>query len=281
MNLGRHAGVLWRFRLVTAVGVASACSSHSSPPSEGIRRLSPRGSETWTAISSILVTQPGFPEGRVTLPTKPRRTPPRSRATPRPPRTPRRTTRSSSPTRGASQRSATSTRSSPRRTRSSARLPETRAGPGPGEPVRGEPERPVAPHGAAHDDRARQEGGARPQRPRLRGAQGLHEQPAGGERHRRRQADRAQGDRGASDVVRRACRRRRSWCSSCACRHPRGRPSARGPAQPPPGRGTVAIDTWEAPAPSRARQGVRRRTPDPFMPSNLLRDGAGDRRSSR
>ena len=30
--------------------------------------MKPRGTETWTATSQILVTQPGFPEGRVTLP---------------------------------------------------------------------------------------------------------------------------------------------------------------------------------------------------------------------
>jgi hypothetical protein len=32
--------------------------------------LEQRGTETWTATSRILVTQPGFPEGRVTLPTE-------------------------------------------------------------------------------------------------------------------------------------------------------------------------------------------------------------------
>jgi hypothetical protein len=71
MNLGRHAAVLWRFRRVTAVGVVIAIflavlASYRIGPGG----LTPRGSETWTANSSILVTQPGFPEGRVTLPTQ-------------------------------------------------------------------------------------------------------------------------------------------------------------------------------------------------------------------
>lgn len=69
MNLSRHASVLWRFRRVTAVGVvlgiALAIFASYRVSSDG---LTPRGSETWQATSSILVTQPGFPEGRVTLP---------------------------------------------------------------------------------------------------------------------------------------------------------------------------------------------------------------------
>jgi hypothetical protein len=70
MNLSRHASVLWRFRRVTAVGVvvgiALAVLAGYQVSSSG---LTPRGSEVWTANSQILVTQPGFPEGRVTLPT--------------------------------------------------------------------------------------------------------------------------------------------------------------------------------------------------------------------
>jgi len=71
MNLGRHATVLWRFRRVTIAGVIlgivlAVLASYSVSPSG----LSPRGTETWSAVSSILVTQPGFPEGRVTLPEK-------------------------------------------------------------------------------------------------------------------------------------------------------------------------------------------------------------------
>jgi hypothetical protein len=71
MNLARHASVLWRFRRVTAAGVilgiVLAVLASYRISSSG---LEPRGSETWSAVSSILVTQPGFPEGRVTLPEK-------------------------------------------------------------------------------------------------------------------------------------------------------------------------------------------------------------------
>jgi hypothetical protein len=71
MNLGRHATVLWRFRRVTiagvVLGIVLAVLASYSVSSKG---LTPRGTETWSAISSILVTQPGFPEGRVTLPEK-------------------------------------------------------------------------------------------------------------------------------------------------------------------------------------------------------------------
>jgi hypothetical protein len=71
MNLARHAAVLWRFRSVTAAGVVIAvglaifAGYHVSPSG-----LTPRGTSTYSAASQILVTQAGFPEGRVTLPTK-------------------------------------------------------------------------------------------------------------------------------------------------------------------------------------------------------------------
>jgi len=71
MNLARHASVLWRFRRVTAAGVllgiALAVFAGYHVSSSG---LTPRGTESWSAVSSILVTQAGFPEGRVTLPQK-------------------------------------------------------------------------------------------------------------------------------------------------------------------------------------------------------------------
>jgi hypothetical protein len=70
MNLARHAAVLWRYRRVTVAGVVLAVVlavlASYRVSADG---LSPRGSETWSAVSSIHVTQPGFPEGRVTLPT--------------------------------------------------------------------------------------------------------------------------------------------------------------------------------------------------------------------
>jgi hypothetical protein len=71
MNLARHATVLWRFRRVTIAGVllgiVLAVLASYRVSSSG---LTPRGTETWSAVSSILVTQAGFPEGRVTLPEK-------------------------------------------------------------------------------------------------------------------------------------------------------------------------------------------------------------------
>ena len=71
MNLGRHAAVLWRFRTVTAAGIGFAII-FAVLASYEVRSsgLTPRASETWSATSRILVTQPGFPEGRVTLPEK-------------------------------------------------------------------------------------------------------------------------------------------------------------------------------------------------------------------
>jgi hypothetical protein len=69
MNLARHASVLWRFRRVTAagivLGIVLAIVASYRVSSSG---LTPRGSATYSAVSSIWVTQPGFPEGRVTLP---------------------------------------------------------------------------------------------------------------------------------------------------------------------------------------------------------------------
>ena len=72
MDLAQHAAVLWRFRAVVAgglvLGIVLAVWRPTSFPS-----LTPRGSETWTSESSLLVTQSGFPEGRVRFPTDGRR----------------------------------------------------------------------------------------------------------------------------------------------------------------------------------------------------------------
>jgi hypothetical protein len=72
MDLSRHAAVLWRFRAVAlgglALSVLVAFLAAYQPTWDGGPVLKPRGAETWQATSSILVTQPGFPEGRVTLP---------------------------------------------------------------------------------------------------------------------------------------------------------------------------------------------------------------------
>ena len=69
MNLARHASVLWRYRTVTAAGIGFAII-FAILASYQVRStgLKPRSSASWSATSSILVTQPGFPEGRVTLP---------------------------------------------------------------------------------------------------------------------------------------------------------------------------------------------------------------------
>ena len=70
MNLARHAAVLWRFRAVTAAGLIiglllAILASYKVPSFER------RGSSTYTSDSQILVTQRGFPEGRVVLPQAP------------------------------------------------------------------------------------------------------------------------------------------------------------------------------------------------------------------
>lgn len=75
MNLPRHAAVLWRFRVVTIVGVAltlvlSVMASYKVSLSGGFK-MEARGESVWSSDSSMLVTQLGFPEGRVTLPEAP------------------------------------------------------------------------------------------------------------------------------------------------------------------------------------------------------------------
>lgn len=69
MSLDRHIRVLWRYRAVTIVGIllglvlAFLAAFKVSP--DGLER---RGTEAWSSSSRILVTQRGFPWGRVTLP---------------------------------------------------------------------------------------------------------------------------------------------------------------------------------------------------------------------
>lgn len=69
MNLERHLEVLWRHRLLVLIGlivaVAVAFLAAFRVSSSGLER---RGSEVWSSTSQILVTQKGFPWGRVTLP---------------------------------------------------------------------------------------------------------------------------------------------------------------------------------------------------------------------
>ena len=72
MNLATHAAVLWRFRAVTItgilLGIVLAVLAAYKVGWDGGPSLEPRGSESWTSESSLLVTQAGFPEGRVILP---------------------------------------------------------------------------------------------------------------------------------------------------------------------------------------------------------------------
>ena len=67
MDLIRHLKVLWRFRVVVIVavllGTVLAVLAAFQVPS-----FERRGAEVWSVESDTLVTQPGFPEGRVTLP---------------------------------------------------------------------------------------------------------------------------------------------------------------------------------------------------------------------
>jgi hypothetical protein len=67
VNLGHHVDLLLRHRRVVAAGlflglVLGILAIYQVPSMER------RGSEQWSVESQFLVTQPGFPEGRVTLP---------------------------------------------------------------------------------------------------------------------------------------------------------------------------------------------------------------------
>jgi hypothetical protein len=75
MNLARHAAVLWRFRIVTVtgltLGLVLAVLASYKVSFDGGPSLQARGKSTFNSESQILVTQAGFPEGRVTLPDAP------------------------------------------------------------------------------------------------------------------------------------------------------------------------------------------------------------------
>ncbi len=72
MDLSRHLAVLWRFRVVTALGVGVAILlavlAAYKPSADGLEK---RGDPTYSSTSRLLVTQAGFPEGRVVLPAPP------------------------------------------------------------------------------------------------------------------------------------------------------------------------------------------------------------------
>lgn len=65
MNLARHISVLWRFRAIVLVGVLLGLTLAFLAAFQ-IPSMERRGVETWTAQSDVQVTQPGFPEGRIT-----------------------------------------------------------------------------------------------------------------------------------------------------------------------------------------------------------------------
>jgi hypothetical protein len=68
VDLERYIRVLWRFRLLVAIGLvlasALALLSFVRVDISGSPRLSYRTSEQWGSSGSLLITQPRFPEGR-------------------------------------------------------------------------------------------------------------------------------------------------------------------------------------------------------------------------
>jgi hypothetical protein len=69
MNLERHLRVLWNHKLVVVIGLIAgtllAFLAAFQISTDGLTR---RGSEVWSSSSQVMVTQQGFPWGRVTLP---------------------------------------------------------------------------------------------------------------------------------------------------------------------------------------------------------------------
>ena len=69
MDLGLYATVLWRFRWIVVLGtllaVALTVLTVAKVTSDG---LAYRKAETWQAQTTLLLTQPGFPEGRALFP---------------------------------------------------------------------------------------------------------------------------------------------------------------------------------------------------------------------
>ena len=72
MDLSRHLAVLWRYRVITAIGLVLAITfavlAAYKPSSNGLEK---RGNSSYSSASRLLVTQAGFPEGRVVLPAPP------------------------------------------------------------------------------------------------------------------------------------------------------------------------------------------------------------------
>jgi hypothetical protein len=69
MDLGLYASVLWRFRWIVLLGtllaVVLTLLTVAKVTSDG---LAYRKAETWQAQTTLLLTQPGFPEGRALFP---------------------------------------------------------------------------------------------------------------------------------------------------------------------------------------------------------------------
>ena len=69
MDLGLYGSVLWRFRWIVIIGtllaVALTVLSVARVTPEGLEYRKP---QTWQAQSTLLLTQPGFPEGRALFP---------------------------------------------------------------------------------------------------------------------------------------------------------------------------------------------------------------------
>src|SRR3954471_20135331 len=72
MDLRRHIQVLWRFKAIVAggvvLGVVMAILASFSVSFSGGPKLKWRSSQTYGSVSTLFVTQTGFPWGRVTLP---------------------------------------------------------------------------------------------------------------------------------------------------------------------------------------------------------------------
>lgn len=72
MDLRRHIQVLWRFKAIVAgglvLGVIMALLASFSISFSGGPKLEWRSDQTYSSVSTLFVTQQGFPWGRVTLP---------------------------------------------------------------------------------------------------------------------------------------------------------------------------------------------------------------------
>ena len=68
MNLERHLSVLWRFRAITALGILLGFALAFLAAFDVTNGMERRGTEEWSSVSQIFVTQEGCPWCRVTLP---------------------------------------------------------------------------------------------------------------------------------------------------------------------------------------------------------------------